>query len=74
MLGLSTAADQGSRVLLCAVAGVLATTGALWSLLLGYADLEFRRGSGPDIAMALRVAPRDAGYLAEWSLVTQNRE
>jgi hypothetical protein len=74
MPGLSTAADQWSRLLLCAAAGVLATTGALWSLLLGYADLEFRRGDGPDIAMALRVAPRDAGYLAEWSLVTQNRE
>lgn len=74
MLRLSTAADRSSRLLLCGAAGLLAAVGALWSLLLGYADLEFRRGGGADVAMAMRVAPMDASYLAEWSLLTPSRD
>ncbi len=38
------------------------------------ADLEFRRGDGIGLQRALRIAPLDAGDLAKWSLLTENRE
>ncbi|MGA2715356.1 MAG: hypothetical protein ABSG41_19825, partial [Bryobacteraceae bacterium] len=74
MLRLSTAAVHVSRLLLCGAAGLLALAGSLWSLVLGYSDLEFRRGNAADVALALRAAPMDAGYLAQWSLLTGNPE
>lgn len=74
MIGLSTAAIRVLRLLSCFSAGSLALAGALWSLVLGYADMEFRSGSASGVATALRIAPMDAGYLAQWSLLTPNRE
>lgn len=76
MRGLSTrrvaAARSTPRTLLYGLAGLITAGAALWSLLLGYADQEFRRGERDNLARALSVAPFDAGYLAQWSLLAPN--
>jgi hypothetical protein len=45
---------------------------AVWSMVLGYADLESRRGGRSDVARAIGAAPLDAGYLAQQSLLTED--
>jgi len=53
--------------------GLIALFCALAALIPGYADLRFRRGDSAGIASALRLAPLNADYLAQWSLVTVDR-
>jgi len=72
MFRLSTAAAFSSRLLRFGIVTLLATACAFSTLLLGFADLEFRRGDQIGLRRALRIAPLDAGYLAKWSLVTGN--
>lgn len=74
MFRLSTAAASTSRLLLFGTVSLLATAAAFSALLLGYADLEFRRGDSVGLQRALRIAPLDAGYLARWSLLTADPE
>lgn len=67
---MSTAAVSGARLLLCGAMGLLALLCAAAALVPGYADLQFRRADAAGVARALRLAPLDAGYLAQWSLLT----
>lgn len=74
MPGLSTSAIRGLRVLTGSLAGVVALSGSVWALVLGHADLQFRRGDAASVSRALRAAPGDAGYLASWSLLAGTTE
>ena len=63
MFRLSTAAAFSSRLLRFGIVTLLATACAFSTLLLGFADLEFRRGDQIGLRRALRIAPetlRDA--------------
>jgi hypothetical protein len=80
MIRLSTVAvlaakfEPSIRIVFCIVFGVVAVGCGFCSLVLGYADLEFRRGTAESVAKAVRLAPLDAGYLAKSSQFTENRE
>ena len=71
---MSTAAESLSRFALCSVVYVGAISASLYSLALGFSDLEFRVGSRVAVETAARLSPGNATYLAQRAVLTESRD